>query len=330
LTRFGVGEVFKQGGSLREIITWSMDSGDGMRDQTIFISSMGDVVVYQGYDPDDLANWNLVGVYKCGAPVGQRCAIKYASDVLILSEDGVLPLTSILGQSKAILGQPLSDIIQLRLSQDVALLRAQFGWEMLLVNRHQLLVVNVPDPAGARQYIMNTVTNAWTQFTGYLGLCWEKLNEEMFYGANGYVGAGWAGEVDDMQPNGTGLAITAKCLQSYNFFGTPAIQKHWLLCRPIFNAVNKPLVFVGMNTDFDIEDDTPPLANLSVVADLAIWDTAIWDDGHWSAARQTYTDWYGLNDIGFAGAIYIKIQTRAETYWISSDYVYEAAQGTVL
>jgi hypothetical protein len=101
LTRFGVGEVFKQGGSLREIITWSMDSGDGMRDQTIFISSMGDVAVFQGYDPDDLANWNLVGVYKCGAPVGQRCAIKYASDVLILSEDGVLPLTSVESYSRA-------------------------------------------------------------------------------------------------------------------------------------------------------------------------------------------------------------------------------------
>jgi hypothetical protein len=53
LTRFGVGEVFKQGGALREIITWSVDSGSGMRDQTIFISSLGDVVVYQGFDPDD-------------------------------------------------------------------------------------------------------------------------------------------------------------------------------------------------------------------------------------------------------------------------------------
>jgi len=324
LTRFGVGEVFKQGGSLREIITWSVDSGSGMRDQTIFISSMGDVVVYQGYDPDDIANWNLSGVYRCGAPIGQRCAIKYGSDVLILCEDGVLPLTAILGQSKAILGEPLSNIIQLRLSGDISLFRPLFGWEMLLLDRHQMLIVNVPDPAGQRQYVMNTVTDAWTQFTGYLGVCLEKFNEEFYYGATNYVGAGWANDVDDMQANGNGLAINAKCLQAYSFFGSPALQKHWTLVRPIFNAVKRPLVFIGMNTDFDIEDNTPPLANLEAQANVALWNVAIWDDDFWSTARQTYTDWFGLNDIGFAGAAYLRMQTSAETYWVSTDFVFES------
>jgi len=301
-----------------------VDSGSGMRDQTIFISSLGDVVVYQGYDPDDIANWNLVGVYRCGAPIGQRCAIRFGSDVLIITEDGVLPLTAILGQSKALLGEPLSNIIQQRLSEDTSTLKELFGWELQLIDRHSLLLLNVPDPRGPRQYVMNTVTQAWTQFYGYLGLCLEKFNEEFYYGANGYVGAGWRNEVDDMQPDGSGLAISAKCLQAYSFFGTPALQKHWTMCRPIFNGVNRPLVFIGMNTDFDIEDGTPPLSELEVIADVAIWDTAIWDDGHWSAARQVYKDWYGLNDIGFAGAVYLKMQTRAETFWVSTDYVFES------
>jgi len=322
--------VFKQGGSLREIITWSVDSGTGMRDQTIFISSLGDVVVYQGYDPDDLANWNLVGVYRCGAPIGQRCAIKFGSDVLIICEDGVLPLTAILGQSKAILGEPLSNIIQQRLGEDTSRLKDIFGWEMQLLERHGMLMVNVPEPSAPRQYVMNTVTMAWTQFHGYLGLCLEKFNEEFYYGANGYVGAGWRNEVDDMQANGTGFSISAKCLQAYSFFGTPALQKHWTLVRPIFNAVKRPLVFIGMNTDFDIEDTTPPLSSVEALADVAIWDVALWDDGHWSATRQTYKEWYGLNDIGFAGAAYIKMQTSAETFWVTTDFVFEAQQGTVL
>jgi len=324
LTRFGVSEIFRQGGSLREIITWSVDSGTGMRDQTIFISSLGDVVVYQGYDPDDLANWQLVGVYRCGAPIGQRCAIKFGSDVLIICEDGVLPLTAILGQSKAILGEPLSNIIQQRMGDDTSRLKEIFGWEMQLMERHGMLFVNVPEPSAPRQYVMNTVTMAWTQFYGYLGLCMEKFNEEFYYGANGYVGQGWTGEVDDARVDGSGFAIGAKCLQAYSFFGTPALQKHWTMCRPIFNGSNQPLVYVAMNTDFDIEDGTPPFSELEVVEDVALWDAAIWDDGHWSALRQVYKDWYGLNDIGFAGAIFLKMQTRAETFWVNTDLVLES------
>ena len=324
LKRFGVGELFSLGGFLMAIGTWSNDSGSGMQEQTIFVSSNGEVVVYAGFDPDTADGFTLAGVYKCGSPVTRRCLTRYGSDLLILCEDGVLPLTSILSQSRVLMAVALSNIIQQRLSNDVTLYRERFGWEMLLVPRHQFLYVNVPDPVESRQFVMNTVTNAWTIFNGYAAFVWETFKEEPFFGAAGYVGQAWYGNLDDYdEENMTGNKIPAFCLQSFSYFGAPSQQKHWTMVRPVFNAGGPPTVAAYMNVDFEVWDNTPALAGSSVTEDVSLWDVAVWDGAFWSAATQPFKTWFGLNDVGFAGAVFLKTLTAAETYWITTELVWE-------
>ena len=60
------------------------------------MSSGGDVVVYQGIDPM-AADFTLVGRYYVGKPLGRRCMCRYGSDLLILTAEGLIPMSRLLG-----------------------------------------------------------------------------------------------------------------------------------------------------------------------------------------------------------------------------------------
>src|SRR6187399_2978647 len=65
---FPVGQLFKFGGFLMAIYTWAVDSGAGMNDKLVFISSKGEVAIYSGSDVEDATAWSLEGVYRLGSP----------------------------------------------------------------------------------------------------------------------------------------------------------------------------------------------------------------------------------------------------------------------
>ena len=51
-TEFSLAGVCKLGGYIMAMGTWSLDSGDGMNDVAVFLTSEGEAAVYTGTDPD--------------------------------------------------------------------------------------------------------------------------------------------------------------------------------------------------------------------------------------------------------------------------------------
>jgi hypothetical protein len=355
LALFDCGEIFPLGGYVQFCMSWSVDTGAGMDDQSVFVSSKGNVAVFSGIDPDTVETFTLSGVYTIGATVGRRCACPYGSDVLILTEDGVVALTSVLSQSKMLMQPPLTDIIQPRLSALVDQYSTEFGWDLFTSQRHNQLMINVPATAQTYQYVMNTILDAWCVFLGYQATCWENFYEEPVFGgagtpsietlfrvtstgefrvtstgdsrilyegtsAGGYVGKAWSGYVDNPNPaTNIGTSISSRCLQAFNYFGGPQ-QKMWSMARPIFLSDRKPLTSVLFNTDFEIADNflpLPPFLNSGV---SSLWDAALWDVGVWAEEQLTWKQWYSLNDLGFTGAIFLKTGSVADTKWVSTDF----------
>src|SRR5690606_19300237 len=87
-----MGQIFQRGGKIVTAKTWTIDSGNGSDDHMVVISSNGEVAVFSGYDPSGTNTWALIGVFYLGRPIGQRCAVKFGGDLLIICEDGVYPL----------------------------------------------------------------------------------------------------------------------------------------------------------------------------------------------------------------------------------------------
>ena len=90
---FDLRPIFKGGGYLVAMATWTVDGGIGIDDYAAFITSEGEVAVYQGTDPASASTFALRGVYQVGNPIGYRCADKYGGDVVLITRDGLAPLS---------------------------------------------------------------------------------------------------------------------------------------------------------------------------------------------------------------------------------------------
>ena len=309
--------VARQGGYIMTMENWTLDAGAGVDDHAVFITSNGEVIVYKGTDPSDATKWALVGIWQVGAPVGRRCSLKWAGDCLILSQDGLLPMASALQSSRLDPRIALTDKIYAAISQSTGTYGANFGWQLLYYAKANMLIINVPVAVGAQeQYVMNTISKSWCNWTGINANCWCIFNEEPYFGGNAVVGHAWNGFSD----NATNINGDAK--QAFNYFGNRGLLKRWTMVRPIILSDGHPNSVSGVNVDFDDTDVTGSVSYTPTTT--SVWDTAKWDVGMWGGGLTVTKYWQGVTGVGFAGAMRFKVASQTnEVHWASTDMVYE-------
>lgn len=305
------------GGYLMAMATWTVDAGYGVDDLAVFITSNGEILVYRGTDPSSASTWALVGVWWIGSPIGRRCFTKYSGDLLLICNDGVLPLSGALQSSRVQPQVALSYKIQYATSQAVSLYGTSFGWQLLPFPGQNMLFLNVPIQAGANQvqYVMNTITKNWCSFSGWQANCWELYEDEPYFGGNGYIGKAWNGQTD------AGSAINGNALQAFNYFGNKAQLKRWTMMRPVFAVTGTPSLYANVNVDFDTSDTTSTL-NFSSVTQ-ALWDSATWDSSTWEGTT-ILKNWQGVYGIGYCAGPRVKVAaSNISIQWMSTDLVME-------
>jgi len=316
-TAFDLSSFCQRGGYLMAIETWTMDAGYGMDDMTVFITSEGEVLVYRGTDPASSATWGLIGVYWVGSPIGRRCAVKYAGDLLIITQDGVQPMSLALQSSRLNARVSITDKIQAAVSSAVTNYGANYGWQLLPFPAENMLFLNVPLQASStyQQYVMNTITRSWCSFTGWNAVCWELFNDRPYFGGNGYVGKAW-----DTLADNTGN-IMGNALQAFNYFGARNIEKQFTQMRPVFNTNGSPSILTQMNIDFDQSDPTATAA--FTASNYGVWDTSLWNNALWGPDLAISAVWQGANGIGRAGAPHVIANCQGiNLQWLSTDVIW--------
>lgn len=318
-TAFDLSSVAQLGGYLMAMATWTIDAGYGVDDLAVWVTSKGEVIVYRGTDPSSAATWALVGIWQIGAPIGRRCFTKFAGDLLIICQDGVLPLSGALQSSRTNPRVAITNKIQFAMSLAISNYGANFGWEIDYFAKENMLVLNVPiaEGSGQVQYVMNTITKQWCRFTGWQANTFTIFNDNLYFGGqSGVVWRAWNTNADN------GISINADGLQAFNLFKIPGRQKRCSMVRPILNASGIPAVSCGVAADFNTVDITTP----ATVAALSygIWDTSLWDSGIWGQDLQIQKNWQGANALGYWLAPRLKVQANGiEVHWISTDLVME-------
>lgn len=315
--------IADRGGSLVAMNTLTMDAGYGMDDMTVFITSNGEVMVYKGTDPSSATTWALIGVYWIGSPIGYRCLMKYAGDLLIINEDGVVSLASALQSTRVNPKSSLSNKIQNAISQAVSLYGANFGWQMVPFPRENMLFLNVPVQVGQNQeqYVMSTIKRgngdwAWCNFTGWNANCWELWQDDVYFGGDGFVGLAWNGYDDD------GENIATDGLQAFNNFGDDRLNKRFTMMRPILQSNGSPSILAQVNVDFDLSDSTAPLSFSGTT--YAVWDTALWDTGLWGSDLSVLKNWQGCTGLGYWAAPRLKTaQMGIAVTWVNTTICFE-------
>lgn len=313
----------ERGGYLMAVATWTMDAGYGMDDMTAFITSNGEVLVYRGTDPSSSTTWSLIGVYWIGSPIGRRCFIKLAGDLLLITQDGVISMASALQSSRVNPKAALSNKIQYAISQAISTYGANFGWQLMQFPRENMLILNVPIQEGLnqQQYVMSTIKRgngdwAWCNFTGWQASCWELWQDDIYFGGVNVVCKAWNGYDD----NGANIATNG--LQAFNNFGNDKVQKRYTMMRPILQSDGSPSVLAQMNVDFDTSNPTAPLSFTGTT--YATWDTALWDAGIWAGAIAILKNWQGCTGIGYWAAPHLTTATMGiQTAWVNTTVVFE-------
>jgi hypothetical protein len=339
---FPVGQLFKFGGFLMAVYTWAVDSGDGMNDKLAFISSKGEVAIYSGLDPEDATQWSLEGVYRLGAPVGRRCGASYGGDLLMLTTDGIIALSSSLQSTKVNTKDNLTDKVQQTISALVSQFKDVVGWMMLLFQNENQAWLIVPtaqavSPANSptqrvsatvevQIYAMNTITGAWAQYTNMdvRCVCLFESNP-IFITGDGRVCRAWTGYFDNVPWNGTtGERIMSEVLTAYSYFDALGQTKRWTLCRPIFQAGTIPESAIRLEVDFAV---TSELAIFPVAppSSDSVWDgsDSLWDSARWNTEYQRYRRWQSIQGMGYAAALHLLVAQNVQTIWVASDFVYD-------
>ena len=302
LTKLPLGGVFHRGGYLMAMGTWTVDAGDGPDDRAVFVSSEGEAAVYQGTDPASAATWSLVGVYQIGKPIGRRCLIKLAGDLLILTTDGVVSAAQYLVTGRTNKSVAVTDRIQTAMADAVGLYGNNFGWELSFFAEGSMLLLNVAATVASEQFVMNTITRAWSRFTAWDAECFAVLNGELYYGLLGEVRKAWTGTSD------VGATIESDLVQAFNYFGSPAV-KHFKAAQPILGwDVNPVRIRMSMDTDFKVATPTSDIT-LPTSSSALIWDTGRWDVNTWGGAVEIQTNWYSLGAVGVAGSLHMQVSS---------------------
>ena len=315
------GGIARNGGYLQAIGTWTLDAGQGADDYYVAVTNMGEIIVYNGTDPTAAATWELKGVWQLGQTFSRRCFFKWSGDLLLLTQDGIVPLASALQSSRLDPRVNITDKIYFAVSVAASNYYDNFGWQINYFASENMLILNVPITGGTQQFVMHTITKSWSNFTGINANCFEVSGKDgIYFGGNGFVARFYDGLSDD------GNNITATSQQAYSYFDTPGQLKRWTMVRPILQSSGGiPGVVVGLSIDFDTQSQLGAVSFNPGNLGTGDWDSSTWDDALWGGGLVTTKIWQGVTGLGFAASINLNVASQnIELHWASTDYVMEA------
>lgn len=302
---FSLAGIFQEGGELLFGATWSLDSGDGLDDKCVFVSSKGEIAVYEGTNPGDAAAWSRVGVYRITAPLGMKAIMKAGGDLLVSVEDGIVPLSEAIRKDPAALSlAAVTRAIEPAWETEVASRRGQ-PWEIAKWSANNMMIVSQPrtsESQTAQCYIANLETGAWCRRTGWDTRCLAVFNNRAYFGTN-------AGIVYEMESGGDddGEPYTAVYVGQFDHLKSPGLTKTIQQARATFIAGSSFNPQVSVSVDYTVDLPSAPNAVDDYTVDE--WDSAIWDTAVWDAAQayNVTSQWVSIGNTGFAIAPQIQV-----------------------
>jgi len=316
--RFPVGGLFRKGGKLVCMGSWTVDGASGPDDMAVFITSEGQAAVYNGTDPNVAANWNLRGVFDVGIPLGPNPIFKLGGDLLILTTYGLTSLTKLFKDGWTSAKSTLTDIIFSYFQEVSQNNEASKEWKVVANPKLNLLLVNVPGTASRpqQQLAMNLVTGAWTVFKGWNTSCWELFQGQLYAGIGSSVGKMWT-KSDDF---GQRIPCYANC--AWTYLSPRARTKQVNLIRFLTRVAGELSIAAGIDVDFQPSQAYYPLSFIGLP--ISRFDDGVWNSATWSQVEKMQTDWLTIpSQEGFCLAPILRVFAGDATFqWSATDVTY--------
>lgn len=306
-TQFDMTPNFKLGGYLVAGTSWAINATNGLYDLNVFISSEGEVSIWNGLNPADTA-WTCLGTYKIAKPLGRRCLMKAGGDVAVMTEEGIVPLSKVMSLDQIALQNQAVTLPIAPAWRDAVIARQGItGWQIAVWPLQSMGIINLPktNVGDKTQFVANMRTGAWGRYLGWDANCFGVYNNNLYYGtSDGRVMQAETGGQDD------GANYTMTIFPSYNDLGAPALTKHVKMVRPRLQSAYPVTPQITVKVDFDTTKPPAPTAS-SATGSGALWDSALWDVGLWPPALTDLSNWTDAE--GFGSTISPVIQLTLST-----------------
>lgn len=310
LTAFNLAREVSRGGYLVQMLTWTLDSGEGVDDLAVFVFSTGEVLVYQGDDPGDVNAWGKVGKFAIGEPLGVRAAEQVGGTNILLTKDGYVDLAAALQDGRYSENSAYSHKI-IRAAQEAASRYAnRFGWECLLYPAGNLFIVNVPTgDESSIQHVRDTSSGAWCKFESWNAATFAVHRDDLFFGGfDGNVYHADYGTDDDDEP------ITATAIPAFTSLGSRITKKQLTAVQHITNFQHPSYMALDGYGDYKIAYGTEatltvPPAETDYTAELLSGTTGGW--------RNVWAQ-------GYAVTVRLRVKSaKQQTLWYQTNYLFQ-------
>ena len=333
LEKLDLGLVVSDGGNVRAIGSFTLDTGSGVDDLLGVYLQSGKVVLFAGTDPGDASNWRTAGVFAVGQPVGDSALVKRGGDLIAITVDGYVDLLPYLHAERADPRIVLSDKIAPTVRGLVNRHGQERGWQAVMHAPANVLIFNVPLGGGLyEQHVSNLQTGAWARFTGWNAACWGQFNDRLYFGTpDGKVIEAFRGQDD------CGVPAEARIRSAFNYLGTPRNKKINLVRAHTESAGGTNRVNVGVALDFDRD---LPASSIALLRQLGTpWGapapppsneqgSPVWNTFAWGAGVARHRAWRPVGKIGSTVSIHLAASTAGDPVsYFGTDVEYQVATG---
>ena len=330
-TKFPLTGVFRAGGALLFGGTWTVDSGDGVDDMQVFVTTEGEVAVYRGTDPSSAATWALVGLYRVARPINKHSWFRSGVNFYIITEEGIVAIADVMNKDRAELQATamtanIEDLWRITIQKRVT--GSKFA--LTVWPSENLFIIGVPSTTGkTTSLVSNTLTGAWARVLGWDVQAVRVFDNRLYF-------ADSTGKIFRADFGGTdnGEGYTGVYVPKFQDWGT-ADSKFALHARAMWLSDVSAPVRLTAYTNY-VANTTPPAPRPLPENLSGKWGTAgqKWGGGKkWGATSAVISgsDWQAVTGSGFAlapGLVVYCERTATPVFELMSAHLrYEVGSG---
>jgi hypothetical protein len=137
--------IAKRGGSIYKMFTFSSQTNNAVNLYFCVLTSNGELLVYQGDNPDSTDAWKLIGIFDIPTPLNRRCFVQLEGDMVVATRNGIVSLSRLIFKQKS----EVTEALEWRLSKlftqyefEIEAFKEQFF--LTYYRNRRLLIFNVP------------------------------------------------------------------------------------------------------------------------------------------------------------------------------------------
>jgi len=265
----------KRGGYLLFLASWTVDAGDGIDDKLVAVTSEGEALIFTGNDPgSSTGNWKQEGRYDVGKPMGMNAHASVGGDLLILTVEGIVPLSQTLQKTAGELELAMVSRSIKRMWREEVTDKRAFPWTIKRWDEFGGIFVTFPGGTPGNRYClcMNSATGAFARAVGWDALCFLRMSDRMYFGTqDGIIMQAERTGYDDGKP------YVATLVGGWEMFQARSQQVTCHQARAVFTAGEREQFIPQLDAavDYIITIPPPPPAG----PDPGVSD--VWDQGKW-------------------------------------------------